>query len=248
MHLCRLCGRPEKLVKAHIIPEAFFRPLRQEGKPPLLVSGTQGQFPKRAPIGIYDETILCEACEARFAQLDHYGVEILQIRLNELFRPVLHLGETVAYQAEGIDQKRLLRFLIATLWRASVSDHSYYKRVTLGPYEDLAKQVVLATDDGVPKIFGAVLSRWDDKDPQGLHAKGLMDPFRERWNGVNAYRFYFGHVVAYIKVSNQGFTDPLRSISLLSQPLVTMIPRNFKASSDFAAMLHTAKLSQRNME
>ena len=56
--LCRLCGNTGKFVKAHIIPEAFFRILRKDGSTPLLVTGTPNQFPKRSPIGVYDEGIL----------------------------------------------------------------------------------------------------------------------------------------------------------------------------------------------
>lgn len=247
MSLCRLCGNAGKLVKAHIIPEAFFRVLRENGGTPLLVTGTKNQFPKRSPTGVYDEGILCDACEPKFDRFDHYGVETLLVRLDETFQPISYQGEIIAYQAAEIDQKLLLQFLLATLWRASVSTHSFYRRVNLGPFETDARRAILKPDEPVPQVFGAVLSRWTIEEQHQLTAGGLMDPFPERWDNVNAYRFYFGHVVAYIKVDKQSFIDPLRSLSLQSGPNVAMVTRSFAKSSDFAAMVHTAKLSNKNM-
>ena len=159
MPLCRLCGNAGKIVKAHIIPEAFFRVLREGGAAPLIVTGTPNQFPKRSPIGVYDEGILCDACEPKFDRFDHYGVETLLIRLDELFQPISHQGEIAAYQAIGVDQKLLMQFLLATLWRASISTHSFYRRVSLGPLEEIARRAILDPEEPVPEAFNAVLSR-----------------------------------------------------------------------------------------
>lgn len=247
MPLCRLCGNAGKFVKAHIIPEAFFRVLREGGDAPLLVTGTPNQFPKRSPIGVYDEGILCDACEPKFDRFDHYGVETLLVRLDELFQSISHQGKIIAYQAAEIDQKLLLQFLFATMWRASVSTHSFYRRVNLGPFEAVARRAILEPEEPVPEAFNAVLSRWTIEEQHHRSARGLMDPFRERWDGVNAYRFYFGHVVAYIKADRQNFARPLQDLALLNQPIVTMVTRSFDKSSDFAAMVHTAKQSHNNL-
>ncbi len=61
MNQCRLCGIiTTDLDKSHIIPEAFFRELRSDGSIPLVVGDL---FPKRAQIGVYDESILCRSCK-----------------------------------------------------------------------------------------------------------------------------------------------------------------------------------------
>jgi hypothetical protein len=232
-----------KLVKAHIIPEAFFRALWEGGETPLLVSGNASEFIKRAPIGVYDEGILCEACEAKFSRVDSYGVEVLLNRFDELFAPIEHTDTIVAYQAKGIDQKLLLQFLIATLWRASVSTHRYYNRVDLGPYELIARQSILDAQNDLPILFGAVLSRWTVDQKHDHSASGLMNPFREKWDGVNAYRFYFGLTVGYIKVDPRPFPKPLSELALQAQPHVSVVTRSFSKSKDFAAMVHTVKHS-----
>jgi len=67
---CRLCNRQLKFAKSHVIPEAFWRELRDEKDVPLLVSSAEGSFPQRNPIGVYDQTILCEVCETTFNAMD----------------------------------------------------------------------------------------------------------------------------------------------------------------------------------
>ncbi len=248
MPLCRLCGNAGKFVKAHIIPEAFFSVLREGGSAPQLVTGTPNQFPKRSPIGVYDKGILCDTCEPKFDRFDHYGVETLHVRFDELFQPISHQSKVIAYQAAGIDQKLLLQFLLATMWRASVSTHQFYRRINLGPLEEVARRAILEPDKPVPDVFNAVMSRWVIEESHLQSAVGgVMDPFRERWDGVNGYRFYFGHVVAYIKADRQDFVEPLQGLTLLKKPIVTMVTRSFDRSSDFAAMVHTVKLSHSNL-
>ena len=246
--LCRLCGNPGKFVKAHAIPEAFFRVLRAEGETPLIVSNTANTFPKRSPIGVYDEGILCDQCEPLFDHIDDYGSQVLLNRFHEFFQPLIHADKTVAFQATDVDQKLLLRFLIATLWRASVSTHIFYKRVSLGPFEDVARRVILSPQDSIPEEFSAVLSRWTSEEAHRYATTGLMNPFREKWGGVNAYRVSFGEVVSYIKVDSRPLPSTLRDLSLLAQPTVTLVARDFSKSKDFAAMVHTAKQSHQHQE
>ena len=87
--LCRLCFSAKKLVKAHVIPEAFFRVLRNGSESPLIVSGSAKFYPKRSPIGVYDQYILCEECEKKFGVVDDYGIKVFLAQREQLFQPVL---------------------------------------------------------------------------------------------------------------------------------------------------------------
>ena len=78
MPICKYCSENTKLVKSHIIPEAFFRPLRtEEGASPLLITNLPNQYPKKSPVGVYYQGILCKGCEGKFAEVDDYGAKIL---------------------------------------------------------------------------------------------------------------------------------------------------------------------------
>lgn len=245
---CRCCGPVEKLIKAHVIPEAFFREHRDGDEVPLVISGSGEEIPKKSPIGVYDIEILCSTCEAKMSATDSYGIDVLLKKFDQLFLPVVESGRTVGYEATGLDQDRLLHFLVAVLWRASVSTQNFYKGVSLGPHEASAKQITFGVGTPSFGVFDAVLSKWRDDENIGLVTPPLLNPQRERLFGVNAYRFYFGQVVAYIKVDAQPFPEPLRRNSLLNAPAVRVVSRNIATSKDFGAMVSTLQKSHKAEE
>ncbi len=79
-------------------------------------------------------------------------------------------------------------------------------------------------------------------------AHGLMDPFPEKWDGINAYRLYLGQIVAYIKVDRRPFEYPLRDLTLGRYDLLSIVQRDFATSKDFAVMVKTAQESHRRVE
>ena len=74
---CCYCRQDKKLIKAHIIPEGFFRRLREEQNPPMMLTNTAGEYPKKMPIGVYDKNILCDECEKIFGVWDEYAQQLL---------------------------------------------------------------------------------------------------------------------------------------------------------------------------
>lgn len=246
--VCRLCLDADTLVKAHVIPEAFFRLLRVDDEAPLIVTDKKNKFPKKSPIGIYDKDILCNKCEPKFDRVDHYGTKIFINQREKLFQSVSDGNKTAAFRAHGVDQKCLLQFLVATLWRASVSTQPFYKRVRLGSYEEVARQVILNPDAPIPASFAAVLSCWNVDEEHQTMANGLMDPFHEKLMGVNSYRVYFGQVVAYIKVDRRPLPAPFDKLALLAQDQITLVARDFTKSKDYVAMRQTAISSNKNFQ
>lgn len=245
MKSCMLCLQQHKFINAHAIPEAFFRELRVDGKAPLLVSGEPGRFQKKAPIGVYDEEILCEECEPNFGKIDDYGIEVLLKKFDESFHPLQRDGETAGFESANVDPSRLLQFLVTVLWRASVSSHPFYSKVDLGPHEPLARAAVNTPATALSTVFDAVLSRWRDEGDH-IPTTAMLDPRRERWFGVNAYRLYFGETVAYVKVDTQPFSPNMKAISLRTAPPVLVVTRAMSESKDLRAMKHTAQRSHAN--
>jgi hypothetical protein len=238
MSLCRLCLTEQNLIRAHVIPAAFFCVQRVNGEaPPMLLTNTRGAYTKKAPIGVYDEGILCSACENKFQKLDDYGIKVLLKRFDDFFHPIQQGGQIVEYESSGIDQLLLLRFFVSVLWRASVSTQSFYKRVALGPYDADAAIAVNSPHLPVPAAFAAVLSRWRTTDENDGAADGMLDPIREKLVGVNTYRFYFGRIVARLKASNQPFPAQLSCVELGSDPMLRIVTRDFGESKDLATMV-----------
>jgi hypothetical protein len=63
-----------------------------------------------------------------------------------------------------------------------------------------------------------------------------MDPFRERYLGVTAYRFYFGKILGYIKVDRQAVPEVFREMILAPGRDLILVGRDFQNSNDLKAM------------
>jgi hypothetical protein len=196
--LCRGCGKNKKLIKAHAIPESFFKGMNAGGKPPQLMSDASGVYPKKSPIGVYDKTILCRECEDKFQTMDDYAQDFLLKKENE-HEEIIHKGKVIGYKAHGIDTNLLRLFFIGVLWRASISNHDYYKKVNLGPYEQIAKDLVWSPASGDKGQFSFVLAKFSDKKV----GRVMLDPHRDKWHGINYYRFYMFGYILYIKVDKR---------------------------------------------
>jgi hypothetical protein len=134
----------------------------------------------------------------------------------------------------------MLRFLIATLWRASVSTHPFYARIDLGEYHRAAEQLALQ-DKEERGVFDVVLARWPAAAAIGVASHPVLDPYRHKFDGVNAYRLYLGETVAEIKVDRRPFPPGLVELGLRAAPPVRAVVRSFTNSKDLAAMVRTAK-------
>jgi hypothetical protein len=237
--LCKLCDQERKLVRAHIIPEAFFRRARSEDDgnvPWMLVSSTPGLPAKRTRIGIYDQGILCEACERLFQDCDSYAVNLLLDRVVAESHPMYRGGEEVAFTIDSFDYRLLKFFAIAVLWRAAVSTQHYYEHVSLGRYENLAKTSILSGDPGDSDYFATFFCKWSAPESLKELTNVFMSPFREKMEGVNLVRFYLGPVIAYIKTDQRRFPNYFQPAQIRPAAPLVMINRQIERSKDLVAM------------
>ena len=101
----------------------------------------------------------------------------------------------------------------------------------LGPFETRAREMLLAGDPGSQNEFATWWSIFDMN-----WTPGIMDPFQERWSGINAYRFYFGKVLGYMKVDRRTIPHEFREIALGPDRPLVLVARNFEKSKDLRAM------------
>jgi hypothetical protein len=198
-----------------------------------MVTNTQGVFPKKIPIGVYDQTIVCEPCERCFSDCDSYAAQLLLNRFNE-FEEVCEGSNRrlTGYVLANVDYRLLKLFAIALLWRASVSSHSFFSGVQLGPFEEKAREMLVRGDPSDAATFSTLFSVWDDSESL------IMDPFAERWDGVRSYRFYLGRFVAYIKVDSRPFPELLARAALTPEGPLHVISRELARSQDFRVAEH----------
>lgn len=236
--ICKGCGENKSLIKAHAIPEAFFRGLRDGKDPPRLLTDTAGKYPKKAPIGVYDKTILCRDCEDKFQVVDDYAQNILLRK--ECDHIELKRGQkVVGYRVDDVDYRLLKQFFISVLWRASVSSQEFYSKVSLGPYESDLKELIWRNKCGDKNQFSFVVSKFTDTTV----GRTILDPHRERWRGVNYYRLYLYGYVVYIKVDKQASPEILRNFEMHDDGSLFVVGRDIHNSSEYSVMVSVAHKS-----
>ena len=234
---CLFCQKEKKLFKAHIIPEGFFRRMRKDAPYLLLLRQTPDRILRnRSPIGVYDKQIVCGACESIWNDWDTHAQEILS-HDRGLAKTLHRSGQAIGWRIDQFDYKKLKLFFISMLWRASVSKHAYFCRVRLGRYETVAKKMIVDKDPGQPEQFGVVITRF------GKHKFDVImfDPFREKVNHVNFYRFYMAGYVIYIKVDRRPMPPTWNRLVIRGGKPIFVARRNLDKSGELQLILKFAR-------
>jgi hypothetical protein len=146
--ICKLCGADRKLIKAHVIPAAFFEKNGNDSAfESFLHTFDLTTHSKRLPAGSYDKELLCNDCERRFQKWDDYGANLLLKKFDN-FLPLWRDSELIGWRVDDYDYRLLKMFVIGVLWRAAASDHAYFIDTTIGPFEQLAKRQRRRTPGG----------------------------------------------------------------------------------------------------
>jgi hypothetical protein len=244
LHQCRLCLREKKLIKAHIIPEGFFRALRSGNQAPEMHTDSPGQHPKRMQVGIYDSSILCGDCDQKLAPWDAYAQELLLHRFSEA--TVLQENqEKVGWRIKSFDYRRLKLFFISLLWRASVSKHPFYKRISVGPFENRLRSMILNEEPGDAQDFAVLLGRFDES-----WLTAMLDPHPSKFEGVSFVRFYLTGFVAFIKADQRPAPGLLVNFCMQENAPLIVIVRSLHNSKDGLVMkkLATSAMDKKTMK
>jgi hypothetical protein len=227
---CKFCGNESVLVKAHIIPEGFFRRIQQGKEILRLVSNSPGEYTKRAPVGVYDKSIVCKKCEGIWQEWDSYAQKLLaEEPLNG--RAIYHNNEKIAFRVDNFDYKKLKLFFISMVWRASISSNRFFSSVSLGKFEDIAKWHIENSDPGSSDDFSVNLAKFDHP-----LSKSTLNPHGDKISDVNYVRFYLADYIAYIKVDNKPAPTPFSKLAITENAPLYIICRDFTKSKELALM------------
>jgi hypothetical protein len=240
MGICKLCGEERVLVRSHIIPIAFHRHMQSDPTvAPVVVGSASNSYPLRRPGGLYDEELLCDPCEKSFGPWDQYGAECLLQGFETDARPIALDGETLAYQINNWDEERIRMFALSLLWRAAATTNPIFDRVTLGPYEERLREIILAGTPGSPNDFSVLLCRWLTRPENERMALAQMSPYSWKLEGINMSKLFLGGFVFYVKSDQRAYTKPLAEMMLAPGRPVYAIATQLEGSKDIIAMRPT---------
>lgn len=213
--LCRFCYNNPPSVDAHIIPRSFFVEHGDDRYPSKQITDLENVFPKKLPIGVYDSDILCDKCEPLFSTYDDYGYRFFHPPAEY---PLQTDGNgTHAYFIEDIEYDKLKLFLLAVLWRASVSTQDFYAGVNLGPDEAIIRHLLRQCNPGSPDEYSIFMQRFDH--PSALVP--IQCPLKVPLDGIEMYQLILNGFLVFIKVDEKPQPQELRELMLrIGQPLI----------------------------
>lgn len=166
MDTCRLCDERKDLLRSHIVPEFFYKPV-YDRKHRLHTTRLDTQLSRTPPLqkGLR-ERLLCRECEQKFGRLESYGRGILYgSRTSAALEPYLATpnrqvgGLSIPYRTNPIgfwttggivlndvDYQTVRLFGLSLLWRMAIASHMMWQNIQLGPYESIIR-TMLTTDD-----------------------------------------------------------------------------------------------------
>jgi len=92
---------------------------------------------KPAQLGIFDKHILCERCDGLLGKYDDYLYDAIRG-----FGLPVDLRERDEFSDPKVDCGAFSKGILAILWRASITSHSAYAEVSLGPYEVIVRDIL----------------------------------------------------------------------------------------------------------
>lgn len=202
---CGLCHRNvEKLLRSHIIPKSLLMHGQPEGarEPLLLMPSNPDRRVVRSQTGVYSQ-IVCADCEASFQRGDDALLDLCRNFEDGIPVPNNDRAPVVRFYPD-IDTSALHRGVLGTLYRAHLSPHAAFNRVNLGKKHAEAIRRLLVSDGPTDRSPYHVVLR----SVPGVQGSVIGSPFFERWEGVNAYRLYFPHITAFVKVDQRAFRPP----------------------------------------
>jgi hypothetical protein len=202
--LCRFCEQDKKLIEAHIIAQCLHEPLQHPSGPMMLVSKEHDSHPKRVRTGQYDREILCADCDNKFSPWENYTAKLLMTAgAYERYREAMP-GEDF-YRIPEYDYASLKLCLLSILWRMSISKLPSFKRIALGPFEAMIRQMLLDKNPGRTDEFPVFVVRLKDEVGSGT----LRGTERRNRDGVNVYDVGLPGYIAIIKVDTRPTPQPL---------------------------------------
>lgn len=239
MGICILCKEQKDLINAHIIPKWAFKylypdnPQKKQRPLSLLKKGEH----IRRPIGPYDQNLLCKECDNFLGIYDDYGKRVL-LETDFIKKTELSLI------AKNVDFSKLQLFLLAVIWRASISNREEFERVSIGLHEDKIREILSEVKKGGKKDFlenySFIVTKFHTGDlPHDVVNKNIQIPHTQRIGGVNVVILFMPRgLKIIIKIDKRPFVCELEKIANYHQDgLLIVLMGNYADSPEFNAML-----------
>lgn len=189
--------------------------------------------------GVYDRNILCQKCDNILGSYDDYALEIC-----ERFNPEHVIRPAGIFELANVDCDRFAIFILSVLWRGSISSRPEFQKVALGPYEEIARDVLFgdATLTSMPS-FQLIVGRFVNSPINTEHF--YTSPARMRFvGGCNAWHFALSGFKIIAKLDRRELPAPLRSEVVNGHGVLRGKLIDYLRSSDHRTMIEMVLAEQ----
>ena len=233
---CKGCNESKKLIDAHIIPKSFFMDLKGDANHLAIVDSSRNGRLGRTFKGDYDKNILCKSCDGKFELFDDYAKKLLVGKEKE-FVKVYHNFEHIGWEVE-YDYYKIRYFLLSVLWRASISERSFYNKINLGPHQDIIKNEIFNLNNSFSNNYQFMISRFTPDRIQNLE-KTILCPYTTQIEGVEFCVIMFLGYMAWVKVDIKPEPIELTSFMARNGEPLKIIARSFEDSKQKKIIIDT---------
>jgi hypothetical protein len=224
---CALCLQESQLQRSHVIPEFLYRSLYDDKHRLQVLSTLEDRDNSLEQKGLR-ESLLCTNCEQKISVWERYASLVLQGGV-----PLTVRREGKIVFVSGVDYLKFRLFQLSILWRASVSTLPFFKRVNLGPHEEVLRQWLDTEQGGDPERYGCLMF--------GINLNGsaftqvIMQPVASRVDSTRSYRFMFGGFLWAYLVSSRSLGAVFSACTLRPEGCLLFMVQPAQSMQDLAS-------------
>ena len=218
--LCKLCLQDEILLqKSHIIPDFMHKGIFDNKHFLYRVNLKDDNRPKKLSTGEFEPNILCSKCdnERLGSNLENYANKILyggKIQKSEkiTFQNRINCHGIKMTYCKGINYSKYKLFLLSILWRASISKREFFKYVSLGPYEEEIRKMILNNNPKDQMDFPCFISTY--RNYKDLPFELIGQPKKYRKEHILGFTFLIGGFMYIFLISNKNKPEWLSEVAI----------------------------------
>ena len=187
------------------------------------------EFPKKRPKGLYDDNLVCESCERRFAPYDDYGYKFLTNEAIEKGYSPEGLGLDARF-IDKFDYSKLKLYFLSTLWRASNTSNDFFQAVSVGSkFNNQLNQMIFNGKPGKQEDFSVIISEFKEENARLAYPP----PYKFKFGDRTFYRLIFGGFAVDIKVDSRPCKSKYQPIILAPNQRLIILKYSFEDSYDY---------------
>lgn len=212
---CKLCLRKTKLLNSHIYPNFFFKRSIYDGESNYLCIPQSKEKRVTREQGGFKDRLLCIDCEQKFSSYEKYASQLI---FGDKLADVRILRDAkISTLLTGIKYKEFKLFQMSLLWRCAATKIGHFKHVTLGPYKEELRQMLLEGDPGTNTNYGCAMSLLL---LQGEVFNLMRTPEKIKSEFHTTYRIIAGGLIWMFYVGNRKVPERVSKYFLQSEGLL----------------------------